>query len=40
MRIVTEVNEEHHPGSRLNLQLGYKPEPAWIDFIHELEPQE
>jgi mycothiol synthase len=32
-------NEEHNPMFQLNLQLGYRPKPAWMDFIRELEPR-
>lgn len=32
-------NEENNPMFQLNLQLGYKPKPAWMDFALELEPQ-
>lgn len=33
-------NEENNPMYQLNLQLGYKPKPAWMDFIRELEPRQ
>jgi mycothiol synthase len=33
-------NEEHNPMYQLNLQLGYKPKPAWMDFIREIEPRQ
>lgn len=33
-------NEEHNPMYQLNLQLGYTPKPAWMDFIREFEPRQ
>jgi GNAT superfamily N-acetyltransferase len=31
-------NEEHNPMYQLNLQLGFQPKPAWMDFIRHLQP--
>ena len=39
---VTEIetdNEEHNPMYGINMQLGYVPQPAYLDFVKEVVPQ-
>jgi ribosomal protein S18 acetylase RimI-like enzyme/predicted GNAT family acetyltransferase len=38
--IIETGNEENNPMYQLNLQLGYQPKPAWMDFIRELNGQQ
>lgn len=38
-RIETE-NEENNPMYQLNLDLGFKPQPAWMDYTKHFEPLE
>lgn len=35
-KIIQTDNEENNPMYWLNLQLGFKPQPAWLDFWKEL----
>lgn len=35
--VIETGNEENNPMYQLNLQLGYHPKPAWMDFSRELQ---
>lgn len=34
--IIETDNEENNPMYDLNMQLGYKPQPAWLDFVKKM----
>ena len=36
--IVTD-NEENNPMFQINLQLGFEPQPASLDYVRHLQPQ-
>jgi GNAT superfamily N-acetyltransferase len=38
--IVETDNEENNPMYQLNMQLGFKPQPAWLDFHKEIKSAE
>ena len=37
-KIIETDNEENNPMYQLNLQLGFQPKPAWLDFEKQLRP--
>jgi GNAT superfamily N-acetyltransferase len=37
--VIETGNEENNPMYQLNLQLGYRPKPAWMDYVRILDNQ-
>lgn len=37
--VIETGNEEHNPMYQLNLQLGFRPKPAWMDYVRNLETE-
>jgi hypothetical protein len=38
-RVIETDNEENNPMFQLNLQLGFEPQPAWLDFEKQFEEE-